>query len=93
MKQVRLHHIAISLTTALFLSACGGESSAAFEQTQETITLQKGIAQEVNKGDKLIKEDDDTTIKVVHELGNDIKSVTLLIGSARLIRGNYETTN
>ena len=83
----------LSIILTLLLSACGSGSSASFEQVNETIQLEIGVAQEVSTGDKLIEEEDNTTIKVVHELNNDIKSVTLLTGSAKLIRGNYETTN
>jgi len=76
---------------ALFFSACNSESK--FENTQEVITLETGVPQEVFRGDEIINNEDNTTIRLSHTYGSDKKMVTLLTGSATLIKGNYEVTN
>ncbi|MEA3352923.1 MAG: hypothetical protein U9Q33_03770 [Campylobacterota bacterium] len=84
-------NIFIPAVTALFLSACGGGSESSFKNAQTIQDLELDIPVRVYEGDTLTKNDENTTINVSHEIENDIKIVTLLSGSATLLRGElYE---
>lgn len=78
---------------AMFLIACGDGSRASFEKTQTSIELQLNEPVSVYAGDKVQPEDENTTIKVTHEAIANTKTVTLLSGSATLLRGDYVLAN
>jgi len=85
--------IAILLSALMiFFSACGNGGGAEFAG-QEEVAMVIGETLEVQSGDEIVPEDAQTNIKLTHEYGNPIKKVTLLSGSATLIKGNYEVSN
>lgn len=79
---------AASFLGAAFLTGCGDSSS--YSTTQEIIPLAQGQEVLVNSGDKIQPMNEETQIEVRHLLDADKKYVTLLRGSADLVRGNYE---
>ena len=83
--------IAINLLI-LLLAGCGEESNKSVfkdSQTDGIYTLSKGDQSEILPGDKLEPTDDATEIEVIHTLDDDTKHVTILEGSATLLRGRY----
>lgn len=84
MKQLTL----LSLLPLAFTACGGGEAS--FEQAGTVVVLEQNVPISVNPGDTLTQTSDDTRISVTHDITNDTKEVTLLAGSAELLRGDYE---
>ena len=80
----------ISISTVFF--GCSDNGNASFENEVESITMIIGQEMNVEEGDKVITGED-TVINVVHEVDSSIKKVTLLSGSAELIRGSYVVVN
>lgn len=78
---------------AMSFIACSDQSSGSFEKTQASIELQADEPVAVYTGDTLVKNEEDTTIKIRHEATQNTKTVTLLTGSATLLRGDYELSN
>lgn len=87
---------AIAVSIALFLSACGGED-ASFKEESTTISL-VGIDcvttptatdidgyETLESGDTIIKDDDNTTISIYHDV-DGVKKVCLVSGSAHILR-------
>ena len=78
---------AFSILLAL-LGGCGeGSNKSVF--SNETITMSLNTAYEVHEGDK-VTPDGESKIVVNHVLDINTKTVTLLSGSATLLRGSYE---
>ena len=69
---------------------CNGDAS--FENEMESITLSIGKEVDVQEGDKIITGED-TVINVVHEVDSSTKKVTLISGTAELIKGDYVVVN
>lgn len=56
------------------------------------VTLVVGEEMTVEVGDKL-QTDNNTVINVIHEIDSPLKKVTLLSGTATLIKGDYVLLN
>ena len=78
-------NILLMITAMIVFIGCG---DASFQEQNNEIEVMIGEEIIVNSGDKLITQDD-TTIRVVHEVDSTYKRVTLLSGTATLIRGDY----
>jgi hypothetical protein len=90
MKKLQL----LSITTLLLLLLAGcGESSnrSVFGDTQAdgVYTLSVGESSQVLAGDILEPNDANTRIQIEHIIDDDTKYVTILSGSATLLRGSY----
>jgi hypothetical protein len=77
------HAIWITLTT-LFLTGCGGGGGG--ESAGETVAMEPGRIYTVYPGDRLIKNSEDTVVKIVHTQGQETSSVELIEGQASIIR-------
>ena len=74
------------IIVALLLSACSGDGQGSFDTGEEKIVItscEDYIITQTN--DLLVKDDDNTTIKVIHDV-NGTKKVCVLSGSAHIIR-------
>ena len=78
-------NILLMITAMIMFIGCG---DASFQEQNNEIQVVIGEEMIVNSGDKLIIQDD-TVIRVVHEVDSTFKRVTLLSGTAILIRGDY----
>jgi len=86
-KSVR-HAFRISaLALVVLLSACGGDFDEEANSTR--LYLQQGDEVEVFRGDELTSPSEDSRIAVRHEQQGDRKFVTILAGTAELVRGDY----
>ena len=82
-------YIIMVITLALLFSACSdgdglyetSSSSKVAITTCETYTT-------IQAGDILVKEDDNTTVKIVHD-ANGSKTICTLTGTAHLIKEGY----
>jgi uncharacterized lipoprotein YehR (DUF1307 family) len=80
----------ISLLAVITFTACGGGgSSQAYYEAGEVVNMEVNTTYSVNPSDKVIPLTQDTVIDVVHTIDNNTKEVTLISGSAELIRGDY----
>lgn len=73
------------------LAACGGdysakEKSSGADNGPVVVSLVTGNETEVFSGDEVVDPEGDARIRVRHESVNDRKFVTLLSGSANLVR-------
>lgn len=76
-----------ALILVMLLSACGGDFDE--EQSSVRLFLQPGDEVEVFRGDELTSPSEEMRIKVRHEQQGDRKFVTVLAGTAELVRGDY----
>ena len=76
-----------ALALVVLLSACGGDFDE--EPSSTRLFLQQGDEVEVFRGDELTRPSEDSRIAVRHEQQGDRKFVTVLAGTAELVRGNY----
>lgn len=60
------------------------------EPEGERVEMVIGESVEVHEGDSIVKNSEDTVIEIEHTLEDDKKVVTLISGSATLIKGDYE---
>lgn len=75
----------IALITLLF-SACGNEGDGKFDTGNSKIIISNcETYTTVQAGDLLVKDDDNTSIKIIHNI-DDSKEVCVLTGSAHFIR-------
>jgi hypothetical protein len=88
----RLVFIAV-LITALALAGCGGGGNAGGDAAPVGISLAIGVPVTVFPGDQLEPSSSNTRINVVHNINNNTKQVTLLEGSANLLRGDFVVNN
>ena len=72
----------ISLSLFLF-SGCTENHNG---EVIESISMSTGVEYTVNSGDKLISTSEETQITVLHTLSDGTKTVTLISGTATLIR-------
>lgn len=79
-----------ALAGTLLLAGCGSDSKSKSEV--ETIALVQGEPMSVYPGDTLSPENEETRVSIRHEVGEEVKSVTLLEGAASLLRGDYQIT-
>lgn len=75
------------LALVVLLSACGGDFDE--EQSSTRLFLQPGDEVEVFRGDELTSPSEESKIAVRHEQQGDRKFVTILVGTAELVRGDY----
>jgi len=80
----------ISMMTAgaLALAGCGGGSNGS--GGTEAVSMVVGEAVSVYPGDSVTPTDDAARIAIRHQVGEEVKTVTLLEGSADLLRGEYQ---
>jgi len=78
--------IAALLGTLIILFVACGEDSTKYEATEE-VPMVINETLEIHSGDEILPESDDVEIIVDHKFGNPTKTVTLISGSAILIRG------
>lgn len=78
-----------SLTLLLIIFLAGCSSSSSYSKSETTISLVVDEEIEVFKGDEIKSIDESTEISVRHLLGSDKKYITLISGSAELVRGNF----
>ena len=69
---------------AILNSGCEGK----FEESTTTTAMSVNEIYTVYPGDELVP-DGSSEIRVIHTLSNDTKEVTLISGSATLLRGDY----
>ena len=74
------------LAGALLLAGCGHDSKSS---SVEKVSMVQGEALSVYPGDSIAPGSDETRISIRHEVGEEVKSITLLQGSADLLRGDY----
>jgi len=80
-------YILMVITIALLFSACGdGDGRFETGDTKIDVTVCPIIIA-VDNNDLLVKNEDNTTIQVIHD-ANGSKQVCVLSGSAHIIRGN-----
>lgn len=74
----------------ILLGGCGDSSNGTVLGTGagDVVVMNVGTEYTVGSGDKLVS-DDNATISVVHTLDEEIKKVTLINGTATLLRGSY----
>jgi hypothetical protein len=88
-------YITFALLVLFTFSGCedkGAKFANIANSTELQVELQVGVAEEVHSGDEIISESEDAVIELSHAFKDDIKTVTLISGSASLIKGNYEFT-
>ena len=79
--------IMIPLAGLLFLAGCGDDDGGS---GGEKVSMVIGEAVSVYPGDTIEPGGDDARIAIRHEVGEEVKSVTLLEGAASLLRGDYQ---
>lgn len=90
MKTIKL--LSITSLSILLLAGCGEESNKSVfgdANIDGVYTLSVGGRSEVLQGDILEPDSTDTIIEVEHIIDNDAKYVTIVSGSATLLRGAY----
>ena len=90
MKKLQL--LTLTSLSLLLLAGCGESSNKSVfgDTTTDSIsTLSIGERSQVLTGDILEPNDANTRIEVEHILDDDTKYVTILEGSATLLRGQY----
>jgi hypothetical protein len=65
-----------------FLTNCGGGSGSG--NRPSSVTLYEGQIETVYPGDKLVKNEPDTIVRIRHTAGEDTSTVELLSGSATI---------
>lgn len=89
MKTVKL--LTITSLVVLLLAGCdkGNENVLEDTSTDGVYTLNAGERSQVLKGDIIEPNSADTRIEIEHIIDDDNKFVTVLEGSATLLRGSY----
>lgn len=78
-----------ALVLTLSLTACSGGDDSSVSDAPTVDLLNAGDTAEVFEGDKLEKTTDEARIEVLHEEASNRKFVTVLTGTAELLRGDY----
>lgn len=78
----------LTLLAAVLLAGCGGSSGGGSpdRSSGREVILTQGEETEVQPGDEVTAEEEGTRIEVRHLLEDNRKTVTLLAGSAHLLR-------
>jgi maltose-binding protein MalE len=88
-KMKRIYKIITPVSLALFFSACGGENDSHFGNSENKRSIVKcdetNQYTQIQTNDKLIEEDTNTTVKIIHN-PNNTKQVCVQDGSAYLLR-------
>jgi len=93
MRRKYIIQIALSFLLAISFSACGGGSDASFENSETMIPIDVNCTTPatiatyitVNSGDAIVKEEENTTISIYHDI-NGTKKICLESGKAYIIR-------
>jgi len=86
----QLRNISLSTLLLLLVAGCGESSNkSVFGESDAIVSLYAGQEQQIQDGDRLVPDDANTKIRVRHVLDDDTKYVTILEGSATLLRGQY----
>ena len=83
----KIKKYSIALCVAIGLIGCGGDAKFETQNNARSLTIGETVI--VYTGDKVIPENEETVIDVEHTLNDNTKSVTLISGSASLLRGDY----
>ena len=76
------------LVVALTVTGCSSDDYAATPESEpQVVALDTGVETEVFSGDQVLDAEGDARIRVRHDDASNRKFVTLLSGSADLIRG------
>lgn len=92
MKTKDIYRLTLTTLSLLLLAGCGeSENKTVFGDTATdgVYTLKVGESSQVLEGDTLEPNDANTRIEVEHILDDNTKYVTILSGSATLLRGQY----
>lgn len=72
--------------TAIFLFSACGDGKGDFDTGDQKITIAEcEIYTAVQENDLLVKDEDNTTVKVIHD-ANNTKKICVLKGSAHIVR-------
>lgn len=88
----KLQILSIATITLLLLAGCGESSNKTLfgETTTDGVySMSAGDVSQILEGDILEPNDETTRVQVDHILDDDTKYVTILKGSATLLRGQY----
>jgi len=88
----KIQTLTLSIVLATLFIGCGEESNEhVFGDTSKdaAITMSIGDEQQVLAGDVIEPNSASTRIEVEHIIDDDTKYVTILSGSATLLRGSY----
>ena len=88
MKTVKISLSALLIT--LLMLGCEDKDAVISSSDSKKIMLEVGEVYTINKGDRLINEDENTTIEVTHLVSSNIKQVKVISGSAALLRDNFQ---
>ncbi len=80
----QIRRAALAASALALLAGCQGE----FKEKSASQSMVPGTAYEVFASDSVVPSGT-AQINVVHTLSNDVKIVTLVSGSATLLRGDY----
>ena len=81
-----IYKLILIVLIALLFSACGNEGNGEFDTGSAQIIISNcETYTTVQDGDLLVKDDDNTSIKIIHNI-DDTKEVCVLTGSAHFIR-------
>ena len=92
MRSKKIQTLTLSIALATLFLGCGEESNEHVfgdTSTDAAITMNVGDEQQILAGDVLEPNDASTRIEVEHIIDDDTKYVTILEGSATLLRGSY----
>ena len=89
MKTLKL--LSTTALSLLLLAGCEQSNKSVFGDTDTDgiYTLEVGERSQLLPGDRLEPDDTNTRVKVEHILDDDTKYVTIIEGSATLLRGSY----
>ena len=89
MKTLKL--LSATALSILLLAGCEQNNKSVFgtDTGDAIISMYQGETTQIQKGDKLVPDNANTRVKVEHILDHDTKYVTILEGSATLLRGSY----
>ena len=83
-----LYKVVIILSSIFLLSACSGDGQGSFDTGLEKIIVTDcEVYTLVQTNDLLVKDEDNTVIKTVHD-ANGTKKICVSAGSAHIIREN-----
>lgn len=92
MMRRQLQTISLCALLLLLVAGCGENSNKSVFGTNkdgEIISMFEGETTQVQEGDKLVPDNAKTRVKVEHILDDNTKYITILSGSATLLRGSY----
>ena len=76
----------ILLTTGILLVGCGNSSSSSTSTPSRNINMELAKPYTLFEGDKIIRDSEDSQLQIEHKDYTKQSTVTLLAGSATIIR-------